>query len=331
MLNNIRKRIDSFRVNLKYAFRINKPMLILRLMCNFLSIIFLNKRLLRYVDFAIGYKCNLHCEHCFATSLIEKGREAVTPMQYARIAREAMRMGALNFSFQGGEPLLYPELKEHIRAVGPWRNLISVTTNGTLLTDEKLMELKRWGVDILTISLDSGIPEEHDSFRGMEGSFLKIYEGIKRALLHRINVTIGAVVTHQNLKSEGIKKLIEISSDLKVILMLILAVPVGRWKDKEDVLLGKDDLGYLEGLVSENLYVRYDFYANYFKRGCGAVKEIFYLNPYGDVFACPFIHKKLGNALTEPLADIRERALKDENFKYYHQTCVATLKEVYGG
>lgn len=250
----------------------------------------------------------------------------ITPLEYGRIAQEAIKMGAVNFSFQGGEPLLYPELGDYIRAAKPYSNLISVTTNGTLLTDTTIRKLKDWGVDILTVSLDSGIPQEHDDFRQKQGCFLQIYSGIKKALSCKLNVTIGTVINHYNLKGEGIKRLIDLSSNLKLILMLIPAIPIGRWEGNEDVLLRGDDFTYLEQIVSKYPYVRTDFDANYFKKGCGAVKEILYINPYGDVFACPFIHKKLGNVCSEPLYAIRQRALKHRLFQDYNDTCIATTK-----
>lgn len=327
MLIKLKKRIYSIFINFRYAFRINKPFLLLRLIKNFLFIFLLRKVPLRYVDVAVGYRCNLRCEHCFAVDLIEENRHIISPNEYSRVAREAMKLGAVTFSFQGGEPLLYPELQDYIKAANPWANLISVTTNGTLLTNENLERLKRWGVDILTVSLDSGIPAEHDRFRGKEGSFLEVYNGIKRALAFGINVTIGTVITFQNLRSDGIKRLIGISRELKVVLILILGIPLGRWRDREDILLTKSDLEYLEALILKHPYVRTDFYANYFNQGCGAVKEILYLNPYGDVFACPFLHQKLGNVFSEPLYAIRERALKKELFKNYNNICIATLQE----
>lgn len=331
MFLKVKVRIQCLIINFRYAFRINKPILFIRLVKNFLSIFFLKRSPLRYVDFAIDYRCNLNCKHCFTMDLIDKDRHAITSFDYRRIAREAMRLGAVNFSFQGGEPLLYPELEEYIKAAKPSANLISVTTNGTLLDEEMLKKLKKWGVDILTVSLDSAIPQEHDEFRGRSGCFHEIYEGINKALSYGINVTIGTVVTSQNLRSEGINGLIDLSARLKVILMLILGIPIGRWKDNEDILLKKDDLDYLDYLVAKYAYVRTDFYANYFHKGCGAVKEIIYLNPYGDVFSCPFIHRKLGNVLSESLSAIRKRALRDKLYREYQNICIATLKEVYHG
>lgn len=327
MLSKVKKRLSWFLINARYVFRPAKPLLIFRIALNFLSILFLRKQPLRYVDLAIGFRCNLACKHCFATALVENGRHTMTPAEWSVIAHQAMRLGAVNFSFQGGEPLIYPELEAFIKGACPSLNLISVTTNGTLLTDEMLEKLKQWGVDVLTVSLDSGIPEEHDDFRGRPGSFLEIVQGIERALKAGLNVTIGTVVTPANLHSEGLQKLTELSRRLKVILMLIPGIPIGRWKDSPEVLLSPGDIDYLNGLVLRNTYVRTDFYANYFRHGCGAVKEILYLNPYADVFACPFIHQKLGNALSEPFASIRARALENTYFKDYYRTCIAMLKE----
>lgn len=323
----LKERIINCLINFKYAFRLNKPILICRLIVTYIKIIFFHSKLLRYVDFAIDYRCNLSCEHCFATALIDKNRKSISPDKYAEVVKEAMKIGAVNFSFQGGEPLLHMELlKSYIKASNPAANLISVTTNGILLKDDNLKKLRKLGVDILTVSLDSGIPEEHDNFRGKKGCFQDVCEGINKAIACGMNVTIGTVVTHKNIKSEGISKLIQFSQRLKIILMLILAVPVGNWEGKGHILLNKDDMEYLENLVLRYPYVRTDFYANYYSNGCGAVKEILYINPYGDVFACPFIHKKLGNICDETLVEIRDKALKNEIFKDYQKVCIATLK-----
>lgn len=323
MYLKIKKKIFWFLINLGYVFRVTKPILLLRIIKNFLWMPFTGKPLLRYVDLAIGYKCNLSCEHCFATGLVEEKRRIMTAGEYSNVAHQAMSLGAVNFSFQGGEPLLYEELENYIRAAEPSQNLISVTTNGTLLDEATLEKLKKWGVDVLTVSLDSGIPEEHDKFRGRQGCFSIVHAGIKRALSMGMRVTIGTVVTPQNLRAEGINKLVDLASGLKVILMLIPAIRIGRWRDEPGLIFEQKDLDYLDGLVLKHLYVRTDFYANYFRKGCGAVKEILYLNPYGDVFACPFIHKKLGNALSEPLSSIRDRALNNRLFKDYKNVCLA--------
>lgn len=313
----------KYIINFRYAFRIRKPLLILRLISTFLGIIFLKRKPLRYVDFAIGYACNLKCEHCFATALRDDHRRTLTPEEYRKITEQAMELGALNFSFQGGEPTLYRNLTELIKNSYPHKNLISVTTNGTLLDEDKILMLKRAGVDILTISLDSAVPEEHDRFRGAEGAFEKTMNTVKLALKNGLKVTIGAVASHHNIRTQGLIDLIELAHKLRVIIFLALAAPLGEWAGREEIILTEDDRQYLYGLMKKYPLLRTDFEANFVHWGCGAVKEILYITPYGDVLACPFLHFSLGNLFEESLKDIRDRALKNEYFARYHQLCLA--------
>lgn len=317
---------SKYLLNFKYAFRIRKPILIFRLVYTFLGIIFLGRRPLRYVDFAIGYKCNLKCDHCFKVSLEKDNTKnevkRLTVKDYERIAGECMALGAVNFSFQGGEIFLHKDWEKIIKACKPWKNIVSVTTNGTMLTDGNLSRLKEIGVDILTVSLDSAIPEEHDRFRGVTGTYKKVMNGINDALKKGFNVTIGTTVTHSNLRSSGISQLIDMAIGKKMILNLILAVPAGRWQENLDILISDEDMGYINKLKKESPYIRTDFDANFMDWGCGAIKEILYLTPYGDVLPCPFMHISFGNAKDEPIDVIRDRGLENEFFKGYHNKCL---------
>jgi len=188
--------------------------------------------------------------------------------------------------------------------------------------------LRQWGVDILTISLDSGIPNEHNRFRNAPpGSFETILLGIKTALKEGLHVTLGTVVTHQTLKSQGVTDLIKLTHKLKTLLYFILPVPAGRWLCQEEMLLTPEDLSYIDRLIRESPYLRTDFQANLGGYGCGAVKEILYLTPYGDVLPCPFLHISLGNIFHESLTAIRNRALQNPYFKGYHQKCLASTDQ----
>lgn len=323
----MKRRLTTCMLNVKYAFRPQKPRLFARLAGAVIKSTVFRRPPLRYVDFAIDFACNLRCEHCFATALRQPGRRRMTSADYARVARECMRLGAVNFSFQGGEPLLSEHLGDIIAACQPARNVISVTTNGTLLNADRIAELKRWGVDILTISLDSANPQEHDRFRGIPGTFEKTMTGLRLALQAGLRVTLGTVVTHQTLRSEGIAELIRLARTLRVLLYFIFPVPAGNWAHNQEMFLTNDDMAYIDALTRQSPYLRTDFQANLGKYGCGAAKEILYLTPYGDVLTCPFLHISPGNIFEEPIAVIRERALQNPYFKAYHPKCLASTDQ----
>lgn len=307
---------DKFKINFKYAFRIHKPVLVLRLVWTWILVSIFGKRPLRYVDTAIGYKCNLSCEHCFAKDKIDRRRGRMPPHYFKSVAKQCMKLGAVNFSFQGGEPLLYQDLKHFVKAARPYKNLISITTNGTLLTPEKCRELRSWGVDIITLSVD-----QHRK----QINWVRLIDTIRAS---GMNVTIGTAVTHQdidslkNLNNPDLKFLIHYTRSKQVILMLIYAVPMGGFAG-QDVMLRPEDVAYIKDLCSRVPYVRTDFQANWIDEGCGCCKEIIFINPYGDVYPCPFIDIPFGNLKDTSIKKIREKMLCEKMFQGYSQHCIA--------
>jgi len=277
------------------------------------------------VEFIVDYTCNLSCEHCFAEQLKKPaGTKEMQLSDYKRVAKEAMDLGAIDFGIQGGEPFLFIDRTVSIiKVCEPNCNLIGITTNGTMTSRNNLTCLRKAGLDNLAISLDSGIAEEHDRFRGRQGIYDQVIATIELAQTMGIGVIINTTISHENIHSEGFAKLIEFATQRKILLNTILATPSGKWNAKEELLLTKEDLEYLNKLRQRYSFLRRDVDSNYNEWGCGAVKEALYITPYGDVLSCPFIHISLGNIFEESLATIRNRALSIEYFKKYHKKCLA--------
>ncbi len=320
---NIKRHAGSLYLKFKYAFKLNKPLFLLRVIKRYFETHVLKMTLLKYIDFSIGYTCNLRCQHCFAEELKKSGIPLMTLNDYRRVAKEAMSLGALDFSFQGGELFLIKGYEDIITAFEPHKNLISITTNGTMLDKNLILKLKELGIDHLNVSLDSGIAEEHDRFRGKKGTFDSAVKAIDLALENGLMITISTVVSHESLYSDGFNKLVQFSKDRKILLNTIFAAPVGNWAGNMNVLLTEEDISYINMLRKENPFLRRDVDSNFGMWGCGSVKEVLYITAYGDVIPCPFIHISLGNVLNESLKDIRERGLKVKYFDHYHQKCLA--------
>lgn len=311
-------------LNIKYGLKLHKPKLLWRVIRSYTLALMGVRTPLRYIDFAFDYSCNLYCKHCFAVTLRKPSEKKLSLDDYNRIAREAKKIGVFHVSFQGGEPLLMPKtLESIIKTFGADSFYIAVTTNGTLLTKQKVLWLKKIGVDKITISLDSMAPSEHDAFRRVKGTFTKAWDGITESLKAGLNVTINTTLTHQNLHTEGITKIFDFAIKNNLIVNPIFAAPVGRWINETKSLLTKKDVDYVTSLQKESSFIRRDIDSNYFKRGCPAVKEVIYVTPYGDVIPCPFLHIILGNLKKEKLADIIRKGLRVEDFKKYSQKCLA--------
>lgn len=318
--------ISDFYLRIKHGFKIKKPLFLLRLLKNYIGIFFFNKKPLKLIDFAIDYRCNLRCDHCFATVLNKpENTRKMTVSDYERVVKEGMALGALDFDIQGGEVFLFPEVLEKIiKACQPKKNLMAITTNATILDEEKMLNIIKLGIDHITISLDSFIDTEHDEFRKARGTYDKVMKVIELARKNKLKIMINTTLSHNNIRSEGIQKLIDYCDKNKILLNAILAAPAGSWNACQEYMLNDDDLLYLEELRKKYSFLRRDMDANYTKWGCGGGKESLYITPYGDVFVCPFIHISFGNIFNESLKDIQKRIYSNQYFNHYHQKCLAS-------
>ena len=104
-------------------------------------------------------RCNLLCTHCYSNSG-PAAKISLEPSMVCKTLSDAAEMGYCVASFSGGEPLLYEGLFQvlaHAKACGMHT---TITTNGTLLSEEWLSRLQGF-VDLLAISLD-GPPDLHN-------------------------------------------------------------------------------------------------------------------------------------------------------------------------
>jgi MoaA/NifB/PqqE/SkfB family radical SAM enzyme len=135
---------------------------------------------------------------------------------------------------------------------------------------------------------------------------------------------VATCVTHQNLRSEGVTKLLEWTNKIGVYMDLPAAAPCGEWLGKTDMLITEDDAQYIRDLRHKFPLVRRDLFPSPgLQGGCFAVKQTLYILPTGDVLPCLLIHISLGNVFKEDLSAIRNRGLKIKPFHDYSARCLA--------
>lgn len=131
-----------------------------------------------------GTLCNLTCHHCFISCSPQNDSFGyLTLAQVQQRLEESVALGVKEYYFTGGEPFLnrdmVPILVETLK-YGP----ATVLTNGTVLKDEWLDELRRaeqaslYSIE-LRVSIDGFSPETNDPIRG-EGTFVRAIAGVKK-------------------------------------------------------------------------------------------------------------------------------------------------------
>lgn len=270
------------------------------------------------IQLQYNYACNFKCQHCAIEKFKQPRGLVLTPVDVKRIADEADKMGLASICISGGEPLIFPDLPDVIRAIGPERFCISIDTNGWMLEEEKVKWLVENGVDRIHLSLD-GLSDNHDAFRHKQGSWDKCIEALPFCKKYGLGVIINIVATKSLVKNREIEKQLEYTKQFGFHTSIIHAKPVGSFEEFKNEICDSKDIAYIQSLTKKyNASTHLSPNCGY-EFGCLCFKRHFSITSYGDVLPCPWIPITMGNIFVEKLEDIVKRGLTIKWFSYDHK------------
>jgi len=125
-------------------------------------------------SFELTFRCNLSCAHCYCNlppndqDTIEK---ELSTEEVFNILDQIAEAGCLWLLITGGEPLLRPDFFEVYTYAKKKGFIITLFTNGTLITPEIADYLVQWPPFKVEITLYGVTSETHESVTGIPGSF----------------------------------------------------------------------------------------------------------------------------------------------------------------
>ena len=122
-------------------------------------------------------RCNLRCKHCYLQAEDVSYDNELTHEEAMALIDDLAEMKAPVLLFSGGEPLMRKDLMELGKYAAEKGLRPVLSTNGTLIDDEKAKQLFEAGFQYVGISID-GAPKTHDFFRAKEGAFRASIEGL---------------------------------------------------------------------------------------------------------------------------------------------------------
>lgn len=157
--------------------------------------------------------CNLHCWYCYEKHIPQSKMSPDVYSNILALIRKHVIEKNISISFFGGEPLLsfediiIPLLEEVKRLCDTYSKklFVSFTTNGTLLTDNKLQRLLRFTSDInFQIALDGG-ESYHDKVKFFhhtsKGTYRSTIDNIKNVVRNKLPVIVRCNFTHITVES----------------------------------------------------------------------------------------------------------------------------------
>jgi len=284
------------------------------------------------VRLVYDYTCNFNCKHCCERRIARESKNKkrfLTPNDVKEIAQQADEMGLAHFVITGGEPLIFPDFDEIVKAINPQKFYITSDTNGWLLDEKRAKHLKEIGVDKIQLSLDSLLEKEHDEFRRVPGAYQRCLKAIEAAQKAGLNIIVQTVVWKERVHSKEFIDFLEFLNKMGIGVFVTLAKPVGAWEGNFDALCDDNDLKYMRELEKKYNVFTHLTPAYGLDLGCIAVKRMISITKYGDVMPCPYIYVSLGNIFEEPLKDIIERGLKIKWFGRYINTCLVAVNKYF--
>lgn len=243
------------------------------------------------IHWLTSFKCNLQCKHCYNSSSSQRKIPLVTPID---ILNFADRYGTVEITLSGGEPFVYPKIKETIDLFTDNNLAILIFTNGTKIPDWFYETYSNGKIGIY-ISLD-GPQEHHDYLRG-KGNYKKTFNAFKKLYeINSTNVVINTIATSKNIRllKQWISKLLERFRNLKIQIGRFL--PSGRGKINRELIVNPvefhEELQKIEEELGKEIILTSDEYIN-FSAGrwgkCSGGRTKISIDPKGNIFPCPLI------------------------------------------
>jgi GeoRSP system radical SAM/SPASM protein len=277
------------------------------------------------INWAINNSCNFACSHCYSRE--DTHDELPRDVLYECIEK-VVKAGVFSVNFGGGEPLLRPDLLE-IAAFSSGLGLrVSMNSNGWLIDQAKAEELKKAGFTKVGISIDSHLPDVHDSFRGVAGSHVRALAALGYLKSVGITTSISTVICRIN--SSTIDELVALAlengvgqlnfhnfkcSGLGMSNKDSLDLTPDEWKDfYRDAIAAKRTVKDLDISLDDPIIALLDARdAGSLVKGSVCGKLSLNIKANGDMTPCGFIPIVIGNIARDDLQQVwKDSAVLDK-------------------
>lgn len=265
---------------------------------------------------AVTERCTYMCSHCSAR--FGKHERDLSTDQWIGIFKAVQDLGTACIGITGGEPLLRDDIEQMLEAIDD-RSMTILFTNGKDLTPERARSLKRSGLFILAVSLDSSHEDKHNEIRGDDHAFQNALRAIRHSREAGLYTIVQSVVQKNELTREdlfGLFRLVKSHGAHEIRLHQPARAGNLLSSDATDGVLFSDadrqKLFDLQFEANRKFFgmpkvSSFPYTEGPDKFGCGAGIMHSYVTSRGEMTPCDFIPVSFGNILTEDIRTIYTR------------------------
>jgi pyrroloquinoline quinone biosynthesis protein E len=245
----------------------------------------------------ITYRCPLHCAFCYnPTDYVTHTQNELDTASWLKVLRDARKMGALQLGISGGEPLLRDDIEELVAEAGSLGYYSNLITSGVGLTEKRIAEFKRAGLDHIQLSMHD-ITKEINNFITDTNTFelkKKVAAMIKD---YGYPMVLNVVIHRYNI--EHIGEILEMAEDIGANYVELANTQYYGWSllNRAQLMPSREQLEKAEAITNKFrervgskmkiFFVVPDYYADRPKKCMNGWGEVFMIvTANGDVLPC---------------------------------------------
>lgn len=285
-----------------------------------------------WMNFAVTYLCNSRCRMCRIWKKYRQDpsliKEELSLSQIESLLSSRYLENLEGISFTGGEPFLR---RDFVDVAGLFiqrfpNAFIGIATNGlipALIVGKTKQIVERYDARLLSLSISlDGIGAAHDRMRGVKGAYRRVLQTVE-SLQEQTDVNLGFDFTVTPWNYDDLSRAYELSKEYGIRFLAGFAHNSEFYYGNTEIAYEwRGTLGETASMVqkvardraaAESLFAKLiDPYACFMARAaqyelnsnsmfkCYSGVHSLFLDPYGDVYPCIILDKKLGNVRREP-------------------------------
>jgi MoaA/NifB/PqqE/SkfB family radical SAM enzyme len=255
------------------------------------------------------FRCNARCQMCHIWKYPSRREEEITTEHLNKLPE-----GFARINIGGGEPTLRKDILEIVDILSKKTKHLEISTNGYFT--ERLVSIVKRHPDIrIRISLE-GLPKKNDEIRGLKNGFDHAMRSVLR--LKDLGIKdIGFAITISHRNADELVDLYQLCAYMGVEFSQCVVHDAWQFRVPNNVIEDKEEVmnqikGFIQTLLTSkrrDYFLRVkDWYRAYLNRGfinfiwedkrllpCGAGTDIFFLDPYGEIYPCNALQQSMGN------------------------------------
>lgn len=241
-------------------------------------------------------RCNFRCQHCYVTAGHRglPGKTELSTRELTGILDQITEAGCLWLLITGGDPLIrrdFPEIWTYAKQKGL---ILTLFTNGSLLTPRLADLLAEWPPKLIEITLYGATPETYTRVTGLPGAYRRVRQAIDLLLERQLPLRLKTMV--MTLNRHELRQMHEFAASLGLEFRFDAQINGGlyNYDHPKSLRLSPQEVVQLDLEYPQR---GEEWKAYYHKRAsqpvdrsylylCGAGLESFHIDPYGELSLC---------------------------------------------